>query len=715
MADISQEIAAFQNAVYGEDVRTALVDLANKVNNESSAAVTTAKLADGAVSTSKLADGSVTLSKLGNDIEITTPDGSIATAKLADGAVTDAKLAQSGGVLERVSQITDNIPNLFTGDFNESGYINPQTGVNAENNSFKRTAEFYPFDIENGNKLFFKVSTVTPNIQIVVYNSNKSAVQATVSRNNVLTEGTITVTESGYFRLYTNSAYNGNVYVGQQSFYVYNSYDNYKIPFSSLDLATQHKINNANLIYTEVGTNLFNENADGVVVGSYLDTNGNTTPLSGWNISDFIDVENLQSIVGSVYNQNGTYFTYCKLSLMHTYRANKTHIGKIWDASTNGIYNIGQDVAYIRFCWQPNNETVNGRKIMVERGDTHSQEYVAYALYTKLTDSAYPTENELKNGQFIDNNSIQESQLSEAVQNKLNAIAPSETNKISCWGDSLTYSHNTSVESSTHQGNVTYPARLAQLTGLETANIGMPGANSMDISGLQGGMPIYVRPFTLKADKSSTQVTLIDANSESNYIGLLHWMPNNGWVNPVFNMGLYWEINSIPVQLVYSGGSMVARSVNTLESDVVFNRPVKITPVHDYAKKQIQIFWIGTNDAPSTQDKAERLSRIIENVVRFYGGNRYMVVGMTVKNYANASNPILAQQFGNHYVDVKDYMINYGLADNGLTPTSQDSEDITNGTVPTALRSDSVHFNDYGYTAVANCIYQHGKMLGYWD
>ena len=41
MADISAEIAAFQNAVYGEDVRSAMVSLANKVNNESSDAAST--------------------------------------------------------------------------------------------------------------------------------------------------------------------------------------------------------------------------------------------------------------------------------------------------------------------------------------------------------------------------------------------------------------------------------------------------------------------------------------------------------------------------------------------------------------------------------------------------------------------------------------------------------------------------------------------------
>jgi len=117
MADISQEIAAFRNAVYGEDVRSAMISLANKVNNESSAAaavtadgsITTAKLADGSITTAKLADGSVTLSKLGNDIEITPPDGSI----------TDAKLVQSGGVLEKV----DNLESAF----NDAIYVEDPT------------------------------------------------------------------------------------------------------------------------------------------------------------------------------------------------------------------------------------------------------------------------------------------------------------------------------------------------------------------------------------------------------------------------------------------------------------------------------------------------------------------------------------------------------------------------------------------------------------
>ncbi len=39
MADISEEIAAFQNAVYGEDVRQAIINLANKLNNDLEAVV----------------------------------------------------------------------------------------------------------------------------------------------------------------------------------------------------------------------------------------------------------------------------------------------------------------------------------------------------------------------------------------------------------------------------------------------------------------------------------------------------------------------------------------------------------------------------------------------------------------------------------------------------------------------------------------------------
>lgn len=177
MANITPEINAFQSAVYGEDVRTAMVSLANKVNNEASnvgtfnsrlqalegdgaittskladGAVTNVKLADGSVTNVKLADGSVTRSKLGNDIEITPPDGSISTAKLADGSVTDAKLAQSGGVLDTVSKCEYYIYGGGTGNIVANEYYNSTSGNIVSSEGWARTGKF---EISDGSTYIF--------------------------------------------------------------------------------------------------------------------------------------------------------------------------------------------------------------------------------------------------------------------------------------------------------------------------------------------------------------------------------------------------------------------------------------------------------------------------------------------------------------------------------------------------------------------------------
>lgn len=316
------------------------------------------------------------------------------------------------------------------------------------------------------------------------------------------------------------------------------------------------------------------------------------------------------------------------------------------------------------------------------------------------------------NGTYDNNLVVSLNGLSEEVKSLL---GQNYLDEISCWGDSLTYSHNTTIKDYPNVGSVTYPSKLSELTGLKTTNLGMPGANSMDISGLQGGMPIYLDPFILPADTSAANVTLRDANGDSKYTGLLHWMPREGWVNPLTNMELKWNINGIPVNLIYANGEMKVKRVTASDQPHTFDHPVKIVPVHEYAEKQIQIFFVGTNDAPTTKEKAERTVRIVQNMIRFYGGKRYLVVGMTQKNYAEYTNPIFAQTFGNNYVDARNYMIRYGLSDSNITPTSQDTEDIANGLIPSSLRSDSIHFNDYGYTALANCVYYHGKTFGYWD
>jgi hypothetical protein len=72
------------------------------------------------------------------------------------------------------------------------------------------------------------------------------------------------------------------------------------------------------------------------------------------------------------------------------------------------------------------------------------------------------------------------------------------------------------------------------------------------------------------------------------------------------------------------------------------------------------------------------------------------------------------RQWGRRYVDVRGYLINYGLSDAGVTPTSQDIADIAAGIVPSSLRSDALHLNTSGYIIVAALVKLRLKELGWY-
>ena len=79
----------------------------------------------------------------------------------------------------------------------------------------------------------------------------------------------------------------------------------------------------------------------------------------------------------------------------------------------------------------------------------------------------------------------------------------------------------------------------------------------------------------------------------------------------------------------------------------------------------------------------------------------------------NTTVDIYAQKkYGSRYICSRQELCKYGLDIVGLTPTNEDNERISKGSVPKSLFSDDVHLNVNGYTAWANIIYKHIKGLG---
>lgn len=77
---------------------------------------------------------------------------------------------------------------------------------------------------------------------------------------------------------------------------------------------------------------------------------------------------------------------------------------------------------------------------------------------------------------------------------------------------------------------------------------------------------------------------------------------------------------------------------------------------------------------------------------------------------------LAAQAFGNHWLNLRTYGIEYGLSQNNLTPTAKDTERMENGLWPSSLlNADLVHPNSYGANTQMLAFYEKGVALGYWN
>ena len=75
----------------------------------------------------------------------------------------------------------------------------------------------------------------------------------------------------------------------------------------------------------------------------------------------------------------------------------------------------------------------------------------------------------------------------------------------------------------------------------------------------------------------------------------------------------------------------------------------------------------------------------------------------------------LREAYGDHFINMRTYLIENGLTDVGLRPTVGDYKGFRRGRISKQLRYDWTHFNSYGYYSKGIAIYAKGVELGYWE
>lgn len=298
---------------------------------------------------------------------------------------------------------------------------------------------------------------------------------------------------------------------------------------------------------------------------------------------------------------------------------------------------------------------------------------------------------------------------------KAGSIVQKEEN-VACRGDSLTYGYGAS------HGSTDYPSVLAKLCGKTIYNLGVSGESTDEILARQGGFPAVINPINIPAETSAVEITFSsNINIGADNTVLLR-KDSGKLVNPVIIDGVEGNIS------VSNNKYYFTRLEDGTAHEIKHPQYVITKEMREH-KDDIQIIFMGTNGgwmitADDAETRIKKLTSQIDMMIDYNTSKKYIIIGMhyfyswvlynglTKEQIENA----MLLKYGNHYINLRKYMIEYGLSDAGLTETEADTEAINNGNVPPSLLySDGIHGNAYFYNILANLVNKKGIELGYWN
>lgn len=277
-----------------------------------------------------------------------------------------------------------------------------------------------------------------------------------------------------------------------------------------------------------------------------------------------------------------------------------------------------------------------------------------------------------------------------------------DTREIVCWGDSMTQGvgadddpgalvsladgelYDTSYQS--------YPQVLSQLTGLDTYNFGVAGATSEEIAVMQGALPWTTldndgADATSDADDKgenddSDPETDTDAPADEGEQPISHIDPE------VVDEGEEHTGDILVLEIGSNGGWYGDYQVLIDQYRAMIDR----SGCDDY-------LILGDTDDPGTS----------------VGDTSQVPFTDDYAPRETSWETALREAFGDHFINMRAFLIKHGLEISGLTPTPEDVADARLGCISKQLRSDWTHLNARGYFAKAVAVYQRGIKLGYWS
>lgn len=288
---------------------------------------------------------------------------------------------------------------------------------------------------------------------------------------------------------------------------------------------------------------------------------------------------------------------------------------------------------------------------------------------------------------------------------KVNSILPPDTTefdkvtveesdemRLVCWGNSMTQNG--------------YPKLLDDLTGIFSRDMASGGDTSEHIAMKQGGIPLYVAPFTIPASKDIVEVKLL--NEDLKEVESLADLGANG-LSPVIINGVTGFISNRATD--DSDNYYFQRNDKGPYEEVEVTRLTRVVTkgARDLKSKDIHIIYSSPHNG-NPDDYIDILKRMID----YSQSGKYIIIGFTSPE-SGILYEKLTEEFGRNFIDIKTYFHGPAFEDAGVEPTEEDLENIADGRLPETFRSDNIHGNSLFHELLADQIVLRLKEVGYID
>lgn len=303
---------------------------------------------------------------------------------------------------------------------------------------------------------------------------------------------------------------------------------------------------------------------------------------------------------------------------------------------------------------------------------------------------------------------------------------------IVCWGDSLTsgpggdaMSYPKSLQNCVNERLCALYDPTASLSDAEKAlvgndnsvkagltveipviNMGVGGETTNTILARNGAVPFLTDgSFTVPAECKPVRIRLT-CDSGAPVAPLLQ---GNAGMESV-------TIAGIKGVITHGQGYYFTRSEPGEETEIP-DETVIVTEGSQKYLDYLPVIFIGQNGGFTGYfDLVDQQRAIIEHQTK--NSDRYIIIGMhtTTPSCREDLEGLMVEEFGDKYINLREYMATDAIYDAGITPTERDLERMELGFTPYSLLSvDELHFNAKGYELIGKLVYERMDQLGYFD